>query len=248
MILALAVWHQWPDEKLHVVFCDVGQGDAILVIKNNFQVLVDTGQKADLLGECLSDHLPFWDRTLEAMYISHTDKDHNSLVSQIQKQFKVERLFLDSIKGDVLRYQSLQIETLAGAEPNDGGRVLGTNTDNESSVVLRVVMGEFSVLLTGDLDEKAELALMEMGVLEKSTVLKVGHHGSKSSSGQKFLETLKPDLAIVSVGEKNTYGHPSRKALIRLESVGSKVLRTDDLGTIEVVSDGVGVRVLTRKK
>jgi len=218
------------------------------VILGNLQIVIDTGQRADKFWNCYADHVPFWDRQLEALYISHRDKDHDGLVEEIKGKLKVGKLLTDASVNDLLRYRNLQIEVVSGAEAESGGRVLGANTDNTDSVVLRLSFGEFSGILTGDLDEKGELALLERGVIEKTSLIKVAHHGSKYSSSEKFLKELSPELAIISVGAKNSYGHPNSEVLIRLEGVGAKVLRTDTLGTIEVISDGHITGVLTKKK
>lgn len=237
---------QWPDEKLHVVFCDVGQGDSALVIQGNFQAIIDTGENIDKFDKCFSDHVPFWDRKIEALYVSHTDKDHSGLIGEIKNRYSVARILMDSEVGDSLRYGSLHIDTIYGANPNNGGRVLGANTDNADSVVLKVTMNNFSALFTGDLDDKAELALSNTGVLTDIDVLKVPHHGSKYGASESFLKTVKPEVAVISVGKKNTYGHPNRDTLIRLDMVGANVFRTDTMGTIEVVFDGRKYQVYHR--
>ena len=116
------------------------------------------------------------------------------------------------------------------------------NEANEQSVVLRLEYGGFSALLTGDIGSKSEEVLIKSGVDLTSDILKVGHHGSRYSSTEEFLKAVNPKLAIVSVG-KNNYGHPTGEVLKRLEQVGARVLRTDEEGNIEIVSDGERVWV-----
>jgi len=111
---------------------------------------------------------------------------------------------------------------------------------NEASVVGLLSWGDFDVLLTGDIGQAEELAIKRTGVLKDVEVLKVAHHGSKFSSGEKFLETVRPNEAVIMVGSKNSFGHPAEEVLIRLERVGSRVWRTDEQGEIEIVSDGLG--------
>ncbi|OGV93044.1 hypothetical protein A3B57_00645 [Microgenomates group bacterium RIFCSPLOWO2_01_FULL_47_10] len=122
----------------------------------------------------------------------------------------------------------------------DQARVLGAFSGdlNEVSIVLRMRYDRVRVLLTGDLGSREELALLAHGVITPVEVLKVAHHGSKSSSTQAWLEALHPEWALISVGAHNSYGHPSRDTLRRLDIVGAKVLRTDTMGEIVLVSDG----------
>jgi len=241
IVLFLSIWiyFEWPDEKLHLVFCDVGQGDSAIVLKKNFQALIDTGPSWDRLDKCLSDHLPFWDRKIELVFISHPQKDHNGALKDLKNAYRVSSVVESVWIGDTYRFGNIYFDILSGAEYDNNSKVLGASDENEVSQVIKLRYGDFSALFTGDIGEKTELALDGEGVLEEVDVLKVPHHGSKYSSSKSFLESLRPDVAVVSVGEKNSYGHPSGDSLIRLDMVGAKVLRTDKLGTIEVVSDGV---------
>jgi len=243
MVLGLVwVWQQWPDEKLRIVFCDVGQGDASLVIKGEFQMLVDTGPSKDKLNACLDSYMPFWDREIEVVVNSHDQRDHWGAIEEVEKRYQIGRVVTASTSavGDVVRYGSLSFEILSGEER---GGVLGANTskdENESSLVGLLSDEGVSVLYSGDIGEETELALEGSGVLRKLTVLKVAHHGSKYSSTKSFLEVVRPDWAIVSVGAKNSYGHPNGDVLMRLDGVGSKILRTDSEGSIELVCEAGG--------
>lgn len=133
-------------------------------------------------------------------------------------------------------------------QEKETGQVLGeavfADDVNESSIVLEIKFFEFDAILTGDIGLDTEQALINQGVLEKVEVVKIAHHGSKYSSGVEFLEAIKPDLAVISVGANNRYGHPTRDTLIRLERVGAQVLRTDFEGDIEIVSNGQDYWVL----
>lgn len=242
------VFSQWPDDQLHVWFCDVGQGDATVIVKGKFQVLVDTGPDINKLDTCLSEALPFWDREIEAVYISHDQKDHAGALTELKKRFKIDKLLTKTKTNDLLRYGSLQIDTLKGVDPDAYVDKNNSTAVNDESVILRMVYNKFSVLFTGDIDEKAELALLTSGVLKETQVLKVAHHGSKYGSTNIFLDVVKPKLAVVSVGANNNYGHPNGDTLIRLESVGAKVLRTDKMGSVEINSDGDKVSIVTTKR
>jgi competence protein ComEC len=232
------IWQQWPDNRLHVVFCDVGQGDGAVVILGSFQLVVDVGAYEDKMTKCLSEHIPFWDRKIEVVTLSHSDKDHVGALPGLKKRFEIEKLITTAKKNDAIRYGKLYFEILKGSDLSIES-VSGSGTpSNEASIVVRMEYGSFSVLFTGDIGSESELALVDSGLLERIDVLKVAHHGSKYSSAKEFLEALRPKMAVISSGAKNTYGHPNGDVLIRLEMVETKILRTDKMGTVEIVSDG----------
>jgi competence protein ComEC len=241
------VWQQWPDTRLKIVFCDVGQGDGAIVILGAFQAVVDTGAYEDKTMRCLSDNLPFWDRKIEIVFLSHSDKDHAGALSGIVKRYQVDRIIDNPHSGDVVRYGSLSFDIIKGSLLVDEVATSDESQANLKSVVMRLVFGEFAVLFTGDIDLEAELALVGGGVLKKSSVLKASHHGSKYGSGVEFLEAVSPKLVIISVGAKNNYGHPHGDTLRRLDAVGAKVFRTDQMGTVSLVSDGKKIEIYTEK-
>ena len=276
-IILVVIWAllQWPDGNLRLVFCDVGQGDAQLIIKGSYQVLVDTGPSDDKIGVCLSDNLPFWDRRIELVVITHPQKDHMGGLDEILGRYKVDRLVVNGVKsddveewqevvylveasgvevyipeaGDRFVFEGVEMEVLW---PEDewgdemvwrGGTedkmVLGAISDvNEISIVMRLEFDRFTAMLTGDIGEKEELAQVGKGVIGQVEVLKVAHHGSKYSSSEVFVNMVKPKLAVIQVGEKNTHGHPSSMITERFDTVGSRVVRTDRDGETVVVSDG----------
>lgn len=260
---------QRPDEHLHLVFCDVGQGDAILLFKNDQQILIDGGPSKQVLS-CLGQYMPFWDRELELMVLTHPDNDHVAGLISVLANYQVAQFvgpgvgkssaaFTEFVrqleqeqtkifvakKGDHLRLAGIEL-TVLWPESGQGsdlayqpgeGRVLGASDSvNETSVVLRVDFGEFDVLLPGDIGFKSEQQLVgeELSGIE---VFKVSHHGSKYSSGEEFLASVKPALAVISVG-KNSFGHPTDEVLSRLQAIGTRILRTDIDGSIEVISNG----------
>ncbi|MFZ2202017.1 MAG: MBL fold metallo-hydrolase [Microgenomates group bacterium] len=226
---------QMPDGKLHLIFCDVGQGDAGLIIKGDFQMLIDTGPKNGGVLACLSSHVPFWDHQIEVLVNSHPQADHIGALAEVEGRYRIGKKWLTGVTGDRIRYGSLSFDVLW---PTAGGRVLGASTDlNQLSVVVEINYGKFRALFTGDLGEEEELALEETGVLKRLDVLKVAHHGSKYSSAAEFLSAVRPKLAVISVG-RNNYGHPTSEALERLKAVGSRIWRTDKQGELEIVTDG----------
>jgi competence protein ComEC len=266
VMLASLVWAaviQLPDNQLHLVFCDVGQGDAILVSHRFTQVLIDGGPNNQVM-DCLSENLPFWDRKIEMVVATHPDADHITGLVEVAKRYQVDYFLLNSSGkdsavftafreavdqesarvhfpkiGDYLQVGPAQIAVLW---PESQGKVLGETTmargANETSTVFKLSYGQFDALFPGDIGLRTE-ALLELDDIE---VLKVAHHGSKHSTGDDFLSQVKPELAIISVG-KNSFGHPTIEVLERLENFGSRVLRTDQLGSIEIVTNGEQWRV-----
>ncbi len=232
-----------PDELLHVVFCDVGQGDGAVVVLGYFQAVIDTGAYEDKILDCLQSHIPFWDKRIEIVFLSHSDKDHVGALSGIKKFYKIDRLVEKARVGDRFIYKSLYFDVVKGSENNVLVPMQGSSESNELSIVLEVKSGNFSALFTGDIDIENEKALVASGLLSEVDVLKVAHHGSKYSSGEEFLEKTSPKIAVISVEKKNTYGHPAPDVLTRLVGAGVRVLRTDELGTVEVVSDGKKISV-----
>lgn len=247
LFLMVWVWQQWPDARLRVVFCDVGQGDGAIVILGSFQAVVDTGAYEEKMVRCLSKEMPFWDRRIEIVFLSHADRDHTGALSGVKKRYRVGKVLSSLRSKEVIRYGNLYFDILKGSESVVSGVMAGGSESNESSVVMRVSMGNFSVLFTGDIDTASELALVDSGVLKRTKVLKVSHHGSKYGSAKELLELVRPVLAVISVGAKNNYGHPSGETLMRLDIVGAKVLRTDQMGKISFRTDGETVEVFREK-
>lgn len=234
-----------PDSNLHIVFCDVGQGDSALMIWGKLEILFDTGPDTGRELQCLDKHMPWGDRVIEVVVISHPQKDHNGALKDVLKRYKVGKLVESARVGDVIRYKEIEIEIVNGNIDSEG-KVLGI--DNDSSLVSLVKYRNFSTLITGDISSKQELAMIESGVLKKINLLKVAHHGSKYSSTDKFLEMITPKIAVVSVGANNNYGHPNGGTLIRLDTVGAMVFRTDLQGEIEVVVDDKGQARVKKEK
>lgn len=247
-----------PDDRLHLVFCDVGQGDAILISQGSTQILVDGGPSQEVLS-CLSNHLPFWDQEIEIVIATHPDADHITGLIDVVERYSVKQFVLNSLGEDSAVFQEFQKAVLAeksgiyfpkaGDEINLGllklsvlwpqaqEKVLGATTVekevNETSIVFQLSYGDFDVLLPGDISTKIESRLS----LEDIEVLKVAHHGSKYSTSDDFLKQAQPELAVISVG-KNRFGHPTKEVLERLSNLKIKILRTDKDGELEVVSNG----------
>ena len=254
LVLLIGIVWQWPDGRVHLVACDVGQGDGILIWRGSAQVVVDGGPDRKIV-DCLSRFVPFWDRSIELVVLTHPEADHVTGLVEVLKRYAVGQLVTSNVAKDtrvfgefkqaVAKDQVPVHIAMAGEEVMVGGlafKVLGARTEaaevNETSVVLKLVYGQFRALLTGDIGSETEQVLVNSGSNLRSNVLKVGHHGSKFSSSEEFLRAVKPALAVISVGKKNRYGHPTQETLGRFRAVGARILRTDESGHIEIVSDG----------
>ena len=259
-----------PDDKLHVSFLDVGQGDAILIQTPDRQdILVDGGPSAQAISSELSKHLPFWDRTIELVVLTHPHLDHMTGLLEVLQRYKVQQvLYLDTEYQTPPEKEWLSLihdkhikSTLAtaGQEIDLGTKETtievinpapgSTVPDMDNGIVLRLSDGKISFLLTSDITADSELDLMTRRANLKSTVLKVGHHGSDGSSSTAFLAVVDPQLAVISVGADNKFGHPGAATMQRLtDRVGSdKIYRTDKNGTVECITNGQRLWVRTDK-
>jgi len=269
-LLAAAIWlsRGLPDGRLHVYFLNVGQGDAILVMApDGRQILVDGGPSPTALLNELGAVLPFWDRTLDLVVLTHPDGDHITGLIPMLDRYRVVRV-LDVPQSDAAPEAVPWLERLQTyGVPRDYARrgmrvpvgemlftvlhpgpepLTGTaSDDNNNAIVLRLDYGRFSVLLSGDAEREAEEALIAAGLPLRADVLKVGHHGSNSSTSAAFIAAVQPQLAVISVGQENPFGHPHPAVLARL--AGIQVLRTDRHGRIEVISDGAQMWVKTAR-
>jgi competence protein ComEC len=259
-----------PDDRWHVVFLDVGEGDAIFIQTSNGQkVLVDGGSSPATITNALGRRLPFWDRKLDLVVLTHAHEDHLTGLLEVLQRYQVQQVlepgypqtsamylqFLQTIQEKRITYRVAragQRLDLAGAYLtvlHPGPSFLSSTPSdlNNNSVVLRLVIGKVAILLPGDVDEPAQAAILSRGGELASTVLKVPHHGSRTALTADFLPTVSPAVAIVSVGADNTFGHPAPETLEQLRAAGVKVYRTDQNGTIEIITDGTGYTVRTER-
>jgi competence protein ComEC len=240
--------------KTEVIFCDVKQGDGIIIKEGSRQMVVDVGPKNKEMGRCLNKYLPFWDKKLEVVILTHEDSDHVGGLSEVKKYYQIERLmggggeseqfnYTDYLSAfDVIRMGRIEFEVLSpsinsGQVPAVAGL---TGDKNSNSVVGKLKVGEKIFLLMGDAEGETEERLVWRGVLrsdqEKIDFLKVSHHGSKNGTTNTLLEVTKPEVAIISVG-KNWFGHPSEEVLERLAEAGAEIWRTDERGDIKIEVD-----------
>lgn len=263
-ILNGAVWAtQIPKAKkdLHVAYLNIGQGDAIYIeAPNGRQMLIDGGRGNQVIGE-LSKQMSFFDKTIDVVIGSHPDADHIGGLVDVLNLYKVGAFIEPGSNTDTKIYKVLEDKIAEQKIPHiaamKGMKVMLDEKENvyvdiifpdqdvsswetnASSVVARLVYGDTSYLFTGDSPIAIEDYLVGKYKTElKSDILKLGHHGSRTSSGNKYLETVAPILGIISAGKGNTYGHPHAEVLDRLANHGIKYLSTIDNGTIEIDSNG----------
>ena len=263
------------DENLRVHFFDVGQGDSTLIdTPRGKQVLIDGGPDLDGAVNALAGVLRPGDRTLDLVVITHMDEDHARGLIEVVDRYEVATVLTgtavsdDAVMGPqweaALQRKGIEPVQVASGhlvelEPGITLEVLnppvtpfaGTHADrNNNSVVMRLSYGRITYLLSADIEAPAESRLARSPDDLKSTVLKVGHHGSRSSTTASFLEKVDPSLAVVSAGDDNRYGHPHREVMDRLtRRLGPEmVFRTDRDGSVELISDGVDLWVRTGKQ
>lgn len=248
----IAVFASARSNELKVHFFDVGQGDAIfLELPDKRQILIDGGPNDKVL-EKLNDVMPFWDRSIDIMVATHADADHltglvpvlahynvgaiiwNGLAAQT-KTFQEFKEAMDSEGAEVLvgrccmRFIVSDVAFFEVLYPFTGGSDPPLfRRQNNYSLVIRFVYGKDSFLFTGDIERQVEYQIVQQKFNLKSDVLKIPHHGSKTSSSELFLAAVQPKVAVISVGGRNTYGHPHEAVLQRLEDYDIEVRRTDE--------------------
>jgi len=260
----MAVYHL-SQQDLQILFFDVGQGDATLIrTPHGHHILVDGGPSSVIL-EKLGREMPFWDRTIDLIILTHPHYDHVAGLIEVLKNYQVENILWTGVLMDTLVFEEWQkvikeelatihiaqagqriyagqivLKILHPFENLEGQQV--ANVDN-TSVVLKVVFGENRFLFTGDAFKKVEKELLERGLNVSSNVLQVGHHGSKTSTASEFISQVLPEIAVISAGKDNRYGHPHQETLDTLERYEVTILRTDQDGDIKIFSNGVSYAV-----
>jgi len=244
--------------RLVVTALDVGQGDALLIeTPDGRRVLVDGGPSPRAVVEELSEELPFWERTLDLVVLTHPQEDHLAGLIEVVERYDVRRALATPRAADTAAYREWRSLLRREGVPYDEARpgqsvdlgsgarldvlapgpgALAAGEANDASLVLKLSWGGVSFLLAGDIQATGEAALLRSGVDLSATVLKVAHHGAATSTGEAFLRAVRPSVAVVSVGEGNPFGHPTASVLERLS--GALVLRTDEHGTLRLETDG----------
>lgn len=262
-------------KPVEIIFCDVGQGDALLVQAGTLQLMVDFGYDHRAL-KCLQQHMPWWDRQIELAIVTHADTDHFGGFEAVSEKYTFTEIWITNQAGSGKAFEGFVEAILAEQRsqakiylPSQGSTArLGSfslevvwpdtvtettlwdfnpeyleevKDKNTGSIVGFLWIDDVCVALMGDIDTETEQALLNQSLTTKCQVLKVAHHGSNTASQQEFLTKIRPEYALIGVGEDNSYGHPTNEVLSRLEAVGTQVLRTDHEGSIRLMSDGIQV-------
>lgn len=249
-------------KNLTAHFIDVGQGDAIYIkTANGDDIIIDGGNKAK--GKIVVNYLKKLKvDDIEVLISTHPDADHIGGLDEVLNAYKVENVYAPNVSHTTQAYkdfllavkkQNLKIKPVtAGVKLNlkgvsaefvDPVKAYPKSDLNDWSAVLRLVFNKNSFLFTGDAEFKSEKDMVNSKKLLKADVLKVGHHGAKESSSQLFLDKVQPKFAVIGVGAKNSYGHPTNETLNRFKKYKTTIYRTDKNGNVVVTSDGTKITV-----
>ena len=265
--LFLYQYIHFNDHRLHVIFCEVGQGDGIFLrTPSGKTILVDGGPGKDI-EDCLAGHMPFWQRVIDLMILSHPHADHLNGLNRVLKSYTVRHFVTEPLGNKTMGYKNL-IETVKAERVDTHDVLAGEVIRMGDGVVLHILgptkaylertspkgiigesaefgsiiqvisYGNFDVLLDGDSQvEGMKQATQGLALRKQIELLQVPHHGSRFGLDEKILSQLSPKLSVISVG-KNNYGHPSSKTLQLLQQAKVPFMRTDQDGDVEIVSDG----------
>ncbi len=239
------------NETLIVHFIDVGQGDSILIDLEQTEILIDGGEKNTGVADYIR---PYVDGALEAMVATHPHADHIGGLLEVLQKYDIKDIWLngdtystktytdfmnlvnaenatvhEAERGQTMQVGVLNFNILNPAKP------LSTDT-NDNSIVLSLSYGDTDFLFMGDAQRHAESSMLNL--VTDIDILKVGHHGSRTSSSPEFLNLIKPEVAIYSARLGNSYGHPHQETLVALNSIGAKIYGTEVHGTVEVTTNG----------
>lgn len=247
---------------LTVAVMDVGQGDSIYIQSpTGVEVLVDGGPDSSVL-RVLPDLMRPFDRTLDTVIETHPDADHIAGLVDVVERYTVRAFIEPGVPKETATFAALLRNVEERGVPHlvarrgmrlelGGGTILevlypdrdvstiSPSKSNDGGIVMRLTYGEASMLLTGDTSSKVEAQLIKLeGTALDTDILKVGHHGSRTSTSDVFVKAVTPAAAIISVGRRNTYGHPTQDVLKTLSNNNVKTLRTDEEGTVVFTSNG----------
>lgn len=267
-----AVFAKFENQVLEVNFFDTGEGDSILIeLPGEQQILIDGGPTTDVVGK-IAKEMPFFDRTIEVVISTHSDKDHITGLFEVLETFKVDKIFIPEIKLENKSNESYfllrEIAQRLGTEifvAKAGQKISFSNSSlfsilwpepgfvssktNDFSIVGKFSFGKLDFLFTGDASKDIEYELLAENLEDSflgSEILKIAHHGSKYSTSEEFIKEVLPKIAVISVGE-NRYGHPDEEVLKNLQRYDIKTLRTDENGDIKIISNGESFEVQSEK-
>lgn len=264
LVILLSIWvaiaRAPSDKNLHLSVLNVGQGDSILIQTPEHQnILVDGGPDNSVLDE-LGKKIPFYSRTIDAVVLTHPHADHLFGLIEVLKRYQVKKVYLTGVvqttneyleflrtikeknvpaqdvkAGDSLDFGELKMKVLWPIDDLEGKTI---DNLNNSSIVLAVSYHAFTALLLGDLENDSQNLMMKSSSLGHYNLVKIAHHGSSNGFNENLLSQIKPEVAAISVGADNKYGHPALSTILGLEKLGIKTYRTDRDGTLEFLSDG----------
>ena len=257
LLFLLREWSVAPDGRAHVFILDVGQGDAILLQSpSGKQVLIDGGPDTSVVRR-LGEQMSFFDRTIDLLVLTHPDADHLTGLPEILRRYHIDRALLTGIEKDTVRYreflsllnrQQIPVTIADSRQDIDLGdglildivwptdSIFGTapKAANNTSIVMRALHGSGSILLTGDIEKETEALILASGARIDTDILKVAHHGSRTSSMTGFVLATSPNLALISAGKDNPYGHPHPDVVTRYDFLRVPMRSTATEGTLEV--------------
>mgnify|MGYP001559267079 CR=1 FL=1 len=268
LLLGIAVFADTREGILEIDVLDIGQGDAILIqTPTRARVLIDGGRDTTV-SKKIAEELPFWERTIDVMILTHPDLDHVGGLPDVLRRYRVGAILLTEVEKDLPAYQ----EFLARAREEDiplqyvyAGDSLRLGPDlvlaifapekgtidsedlNNFSIVAKLMHNKRSFLFTGDAEDKGERRMIAGGADLSADVLKLGHHGSRYSSSAVFFKSVGARAGLISAGAHNSYGHPHPDVLKRMADASMTAYRTDTQGTIEIISDGEFLTITTEK-
>lgn len=253
-----------PKEKLlEISLLDVGQGDAILLEAPTGQtILIDGGPDNKVLRR-LGEELPFWERRIDLMVVSHPHEDHIAGLNPVLERYEVGAVMITGVEAnsptyrhflDLIQEKHIPLYITDRPENISIGEIVlhilypltsfkdkRISNLNNSSIVIKASYKDVDMLLSGDAEEPEEKELLASGEDLSAEILKAGHHGSETSSSEALLEKVKPEIILISCGAGNSYGHPSPRTMKRFERLGIPARRTDLEGTIRIRTDGVRI-------
>ncbi len=252
------------NSNFEVHFIDVGQADSALIECDGETMMIDGGNVAD--SNVVAAYLKKEDVTeLNYVVCSHAHEDHVGGLSGALSVTKADNIYAPKTEANTKAYKNFkkkaEEQNVEIKHPNVGDKIqLGSSTVeflgpvdengkdlNSTSIVLKIIYGNTSFLFTGDAESDEEEEILNSGADLKSTVLKVGHHGSRTSTSYAFLREVMPQYAVISVEKGNSYGHPNEETLSKLSDAGVEVYRTDESGDIVMTSDGNNISITTSK-
>jgi len=257
-----------PDGLDHIYVLDVGQGDSILIrTADNHTALIDGGPDDTVLTR-LGEILPPWQNSLDLVVLTHPDSDHSAGLNAVLNRYHVGTVWFNGVDHDTQTYHTFEQllkdkniptdivragakatwsqATLTALYPFSDTTLTGLDS-NDTGIVTEFSDKNFDMLLTADISDKVEAQLLARNVITPVEVIKVPHHGSKTSSSAPLIAAAHPDIALISVGANNRYGHPTPEALARYKTANVPVLRTDQVGTIQLVTDGLSYKIKTSR-